>query len=364
MSTAKQIIDALNLSNLIQTKKVLYVNPTTETKERTHAKEKIDVFQYNLAESKFAKNLPLEKVHAIKTNNFKTWINIDNINKYSVEELATVFKIHPLIQEDILSAQQRPKVDEMDHQIYCVMQMMYLDPIDHSIDSEQISFVLGHDTLLTLQEDDRRDHFVKVREHLAINGSKIRINTMDYLFYCLLDAIVDSYYDVMEQLSIKIEQLEEQASRGKTQENTMAKINSLRKEIILYRRNVVPVRDLLSALIRSENKLINPATIKYFNDVQDHVIQAIDLSDNYRDVISNIRDLHYNHLNIRTNESMKFMAVVTSLLAPATVIGGIFGMNFDKIPYIHNQNGFFFAVTLMVITPIIMLWWFKRKGWY
>jgi magnesium transporter len=145
---------------------------------------------------------------------------------------------------------------------------------------------------------------------------------------------------------------------------SLAKINQLRKELIVLKRNIAPVRDLMSSLIRSESELLNDRTTKYFKDVYDHIVQAYDLSENYRDMMTSMQDLYVNNVNLRLNEVMKVMAIVTCILAPATVIGGIFGMNFEVIPYAHHQWGFYFAVGLMLLIPVWMIWVFRKRGWF
>jgi magnesium transporter len=157
--------------------------------------------------------------------------------------------------------------------------------------------------------------------------------------------------------------LEEKIIRG-SNTRTLAVINSLRKELIVLKRNVSPVRELINGFIRSESDLLEERTTKYFKDVYDHILQANDLAENYRDMMMNLQDLYLSNVNLKTNEVMKVMAIVTCLLAPATVIGGIFGMNFDRIPYLHHQYGFFIAVGLMLIVPVWMLVVFKRRGWF
>ena len=138
----------------------------------------------------------------------------------------------------------------------------------------------------------------------------------------------------------------------------------LRKEMIVLKRNISPVRELINGILRSESNLVEEMTEKYFKDVYDHIVQANELAENYRDMMINLQDLYLSNVNLKMNEVMKVMAVVTCLLAPATVIGGIFGMNFEKIPWLHNKYGFFIAVGLMLIIPIWMISMFKRKGWF
>src|SRR5205085_3457881 len=159
------------------------------------------------------------------------------------------------------------------------------------------------------------------------------------------------------------ENLEEEIIR-RSNTRSLAKINSLRKELIVLKRNVAPVRDMIYSIVKSETELIAERTTKYFRDVHDHTVQAADLADNYRDMMLNMQDLYLSNVNLKTNEVMKVLAIVTCLLAPATVIGGIFGMNFESIPYIHNHWGFFRAFGSWFVFRAIIFWIFKRRDWF
>ena len=167
----------------------------------------------------------------------------------------------------------------------------------------------------------------------------------------------------MEKMGEKIELLEEDIIKN-SNNRSLVKINMIRKEMILLKRSIAPVRELISGILRSESELIEEKTEKYFKDVYDHIIQANDLSENYRDMMMNMQDLYLSNVNLRMNEVMKVMAVVTCLLAPATVIGGIFGMNFDIIPLLHNKWGFFISVGLMLFVPLLMVRSFRKRGWF
>jgi magnesium transporter len=141
-------------------------------------------------------------------------------------------------------------------------------------------------------------------------------------------------------------------------------INLIRKDLMLLKRNTTPVRDLVAAILRSDNPLLNDNTTKYYKDVHDHIMQANDLVDNYRELVNTLQEMYFNNINLRMNEVMKTLAILTTVMAPATVIGGIFGMNFDIIPYAHHEWGFYGTVVVMVAIPIIMIWWFRRRGWF
>jgi len=232
-----------------------------------------------------------------------------------------------------------------------------------TVETEQISIVLGKEFVLSFQEDASRDVFDPLRNKLNMAKSQIRLRSADYLLYAMLDLIVDNYFLVMEKLGEQIEYLEEDVVR-RSNTRTLARINQLRKEQIILKRNIAPVRDLISSIIRSESDLLEDSTTKYYKDVYDHIVQAYDLSENYRDIMMSMQDLYISNVNLKMNEVMKVMAIVTSVLAPATVIGGIFGMNFDVIPYSHHEWGFYFAVAVMLLIPMWMLWAFKRRGWF
>ena len=194
-------------------------------------------------------------------------------------------------------------------------------------------------------------------------NSRVRLRGADYLCYSMVDLIVDNYFYVMEKLGDRIEQVEEEVIRN-SNKRSLARINQLRKELIVLKRNIAPVRDLIGGMLRSESLLLDDKTTKYFKDVQDHITQAYDLSENYRDIMISMQDLYINNVNLKMNEVMKVMAIVTCLLAPATVIGGIFGMNFESIPLLHNKWGFLTSVCLMLLIPLWMLAAFKRRGWF
>jgi magnesium transporter len=241
--------------------------------------------------------------------------------------------------------------------------MLYYNENKKTVEAEQISIVLGHNFVISFQEDASRDVFNPLRLKLNMPKSQIRARPADYLCYAMIDLIVDNYFLVMEKLGEQIESLEEELIR-KSNNRSLIRINQLRKEHIVLKRNIGPVRDMLNSIIRSESDLLEDRTTKYFNDVYDHISQAFDLSENYRDMLMSMQDLYINNVNLKLNEVMKVMAIVTCLLAPATVIGGIFGMNFDIIPYAHHQWGFYFAVGLMLLIPIWMLWQFRKRGWF
>ena len=366
MTRAEKYFRYLNPFTLFgteRTKEILHVNPTTNISRKDAETVHITVYDYNETNLSANQLQSVEECFGYKQNHHISWINIDGLRKQDVETVGLHYGIHPLIIEDILSINQRPKMDEVEGVLYCLLNMLYYNERSQTVEQEQISIVLGKDFVITFQEDPSRDVFDPIRDKLKLSHSKLRQRGADYLCYTMLDLIVDNYFYVMEKLGDRVEQVEEEVIRN-SNTRSLAKINQLRKELIVLKRNIAPVRDLIGGIIRSENDLLDERTTKYFKDVHDHIIQAYDLSENYRDVMISMQDLYINNVNLKMNEVMKVLAIVTCCLAPATVIGGIFGMNFDVIPTAHNEWGFYTAVGAMLIIPLLMLIVFKKRGWF
>lgn len=364
LSQTKHAIDYLfNTKNngTISRKEKMY-NPI-DSQARADARDvTICVYQYDGQDVKIHQLQTPEETFAFKDSACVNWINIDGIRRDYVKEICGHFGVHPLIEEDIISIGQRPKMDEVDNIMYCLLNMIYFNEKTITVEQEQISILLGKNFVITFQEDASRDVFNSLREKLKANGSKVRNAGADYLAYSLIDLIVDHYFIVMDKLSDCLEAAEDEIIGGSSIDS-LAQTNRLRKELIVLRRNILPVRDMVSSIMRSDSELLNKKVIRYFKDVYDHIMQAADMVDNYRDLMMNMQDLYLNKANIRMNEIMKVLAIVTCLMAPATVIGGIFGMNFDTIPWLHNQYGFWFAVALMTMIPVYMIYLFKKNGW-
>lgn len=352
-----------SLFGTARTKEILTSNPVTEVSREDAERVHITVYDYDETElhERVLKNIS-ESFH-LRDNDRITWINIDGLRNSDVQAISEHYGIHALITEDILSLNQRPKMDEVEDILYCLLNMLYYNEKTQNVELEQISIVLGKGFVITFQEDPTRDVFNPIRDRLRIANSKLRQRGADYLCYSMLDLIVDNYFLVMEKLGDCIETVEEDVVR-KSNTRSLARINQFRKELIVLKRNIAPVRDLVAAIIRSESDLLEERTTKYFKDVHDHIIQAYDLSENYRDMMVGLQDLYINNVNLRMNEVMKVLAIVTCVLAPATVIGGIFGMNFDVIPTAHKEWGFYTAVGMMFAIPALMLVVFKRRGWF
>lgn len=357
----KQLIEPV--FNTHRTKEILSYNPAVQPEREDVAMTKLFVYCYNATEVAAHELKNIEEAFAYRDSDKICWINIDGIVKSDVQAIAQHFLIHPLLVEDILSIGQRPKMDDIEGVMFCLLNMLYFNEQNCSVEQEQVSIVLGKNFVISFQEEAHRDVFNAVRDKLQLTASRVRQKGADYLCYSLLDMIVDHYFEVMDQLGDKIEELEEEIIRA-SDTRSLAKLNSLRKELIILKRNVAPVRELVNGFIKSESDLLDDKINKYFKDVYDHIIQANEVAENYRDILTSLQDLYISQVNLKMNEVMKVMAIVTCLLAPAAVIGGIFGMNFDLIPYAHQKSGFYITVGVMLLVPLIMLRIFKKRGWF
>lgn len=343
-------------------KRIVY-DPAQETQQRNADIVSLyTVFDYNASELTERQFASIADYKSLRKPGCTTWINADGLKKDEVEQLCAAFDVHPLLVEDILSIGQRAKMDEMNDRLFCLLPMIYFNESSASIELEQVSIVMGDNFILSFQEDATRDVFDPLRHRLRNGGQRLRERSADYLCYSLLDVIVDSYFGVLERMSNKIDEIED-ALLANEENTVLPSISHLRKEVMLLKRSIAPVRELVGGFLRTGNQLVESRHEKYFKDVSDHIIQANETCENLRDMLSNLQDLYMNRINLKMNEIMKIFTMVSLLLAPATVIGGIFGMNFDRIPLLHDQLGFYISVALMLLIPILMILYFRRKKW-
>jgi magnesium transporter len=273
------------------------------------------------------------------------WVNIDGLHDVSVlERLGTMMGVHPLVIEDIANVGQRPKLEEHDR-----------------LTDEQVSIVVGPGFLFSFQQT-QGDVFEPVRDRIRSGKGKIRSRGSDYLAYALMDALVDSYFHVLERLGDEAERLETEVIEA-TSEAAMEALHHLKRELLVLRRSIWPLRDLTSAFQRCDPELVDEATKVYVRDVHDHCYQLIDTVEILRDVTTGIRDLHLSNVSNRTNEVMKVLTVMASVFIPLTFVAGVYGMNFELMPELEWRWGYPGVMLLMAALGTGMLWLFRRKKW-
>ncbi|WP_299781636.1 magnesium/cobalt transporter CorA [uncultured Formosa sp.] len=324
----------------------------------------IEVFNYSPTHV-YEKELPkIEDSYAYKSNSTEevTWININGLNHTkAIENIGELYNIHPLILEDIANISQRPKIDEFEDYLSLSMKMLYYDSKNGLI-SEQITLILGHNYVLTFQESEG-DVFDELRERIRHGKGRLRTLGSDYLFYALIDNIVDHYFVVVERLGDKIEDLEDELFNGITQGNLSTQIQDLKREILRIRRAIFPVRDIINRVEKSEHKLIDQKTLPFFRDVYDHTIQVNENTEVYREMVWGLMDMYMTGISNKMNEVMKVLTIISTIFIPLTFIAGIYGMNFDNMPELHHPYSYPILICIMVIMVAIMIYYFKRKKW-
>jgi len=331
--------------------------------EKKSDETKITIIDYN--ESYFFENIAetVDNLPALTDESSVRWVNIDTVHQTEIiEKIGNIFKLHPLVQEDILNTDQRPKIDDYGEYIYVVLKNFnYIDK-NEEITSEQISLILGKNFVISFQEGFNEDLFRTVRERIKNGKGKIRKKKADYLLYSIIDMIVDNYFLILEKTGDRVELLEEKLIASPSTE-TLKIIHSLKREIVHLRKSVWPLREVIGKLERRESELIIHGTEIYFRDVYDHTIQIIDTMETYRDIISGMVDIYLSSISNRMNEIMKVLTIITTIFIPLSFIAGIYGMNFKNIPEIRWDWGYPAVLLLMLVCALLMLFYFRKKKW-
>jgi len=304
----------------------------------------------------------IEDCFPFKDTSTVSWINVDGLHDISiVEKAGKHFDIHPLILEDIVNTGQRPKFEDVEKHIFIVLKMLYFDDNSQTVQSEQVSIVLASNYVISFQEKIG-DVFEQIRDRIRNARGRIRKMGPDYLMYVLLDAIVDSYFGILEKLGEKIELMEEELV-GDPTEKTLKQIYDLKREMVFLRKSVWPLRELVSGITRSESSLIIETTGVYLRDVYDHTIQVIDTVESFRDMLSGMLDIYLSSVSNRMNAVMKVLTIIATIFIPLTFITGIYGMNFTFMPELDWQLGYPFSLLVMLAIGMVMVVYFRMKKW-
>ena len=294
--------------------------------------------------------------------NTVTWINADSVQVPGMlEAFGGLMGFHPLMLEDILHTDQRPKYEDYGDYIFIVLKMLDFDADTKEITIEQLSIVLGANYVISFQERPG-DPFDPLRERIRKSLGRIRKMRPDYTAYALMDSVVDRYFEVLEKIGEKIEAIETMLA-GNAKSDTLRMIHDLRRELIFLRKSVWPLREVIASMQRSESPLIHESTELFLRDLHDHVIRVAEGIDTYRDMLSSMQDVYLSSISNRTNEIMKVLTLFSSIFLPLTFITGVFGMNFRNIPELDWHYGFQATIGLMVLMGAGMFVFFKRKKW-
>lgn len=290
------------------------------------------------------------------------WINAYGVHDPEVlASLARRFDIHPLVQEDILNTDQRQKLDHYDNALYLVLHRHSLSADSKELIKDQISLVIGRHYVLTFQEQPSNT-FEPVRERLRADRGGLRRAGIGMLAYSLLDSVVDSYFALIEHLSEHAEELEKEIL-GKPSPRALESIHQLKRNVSHLRRNLYPLREVLSLLYRDSPDFFPPEVEIYLRDVHDHTIHILESLEDLRDLATGLLDVYMTTVSHRVNLEVRALTVVATIFMPATLIAGVFGMNFKQMPWLEDAHGFAMAMTLMacIATIMLLLFWRRRS---
>lgn len=328
----------------------------------------IDIFDYTPERINHSQNLTTQEIIPYLDTESISWIDIQGLGDEKIlREIGEIFKLPLLILEDIVNVPQRPKLEYHPDFLLITTQMVMVK--NKGFWTEQVSFILGKNYLLTIQEEPLRDPFDPVRNRLEKNVGFIRQLEADYLCYALIDAIVDNFFPVLESYGDRLEDLEEEAIE-KPNYQTLTKIYQIRRELLAFRRLVWPQREIFNSLIRDGSDHISPTIINYLRDCYDHTIQIIDVLETYRELASGLTDVYLSATGNKMNEIMKVLTVISTIFIPLTFIAGVYGMNFNpekspfNMPELNWYWGYFLCLGAMLLISGIQIYIFWKKGWF
>lgn len=323
---------------------------------------KISLIQYN--EATFSEQTFLDVASMLKEvkPGLIKWINVDGINRLDIiEAIGKAYGIHPLTQEDIVHVDSRPKFEEYSRYVASILQMLYYD---NGVRYEHLSIVLFEDTVISFQEPCGGDAFDVIRTRLRECKGRVRKMGPDYLAYALIDAVVDHYFYVIEELGEKIELLDEDILNNIHMNGIMHRIHELKREVLLTRKLIWPAREMILNMMRSDTELINETNSIYLRDVHDHINRVTETVDQYRETLNNIMEVHLANNANKMNEVMKALTVISAIFIPVTFIAGVYGMNFKFMPELETKYGYWITIGFMLSLMIGMGIFFKRKKWW
>lgn len=324
---------------------------------------KISIIDYKDEQFQEMEAPSLEACFPFKDTESVTWINIEGIHRPEIlEKLGQCYGLHPLVQEDIMATDQRPKMEDFGDYMFIVLKMIKYNAKNGGLEIEQVSLILGRNFVLSFQEGKEGDVFDPLRERLRTGKGRIRKMGADYLVYAMMDSIVDNYFVVLENLGEEIEVIEEKLMTDPGPD-ILRSIHKLKRDMIYLRKSVWPLREVIGGLERGESSLVPAATRIYLRDIYDHTIQVIDTVETFRDMIAGMLDIYLSSVSNRLNAVMKVLTVIATIFMPLTFIVGLYGMNFKYMPELEWHWGYPAVVGVMVGIAAWMLILFKRKKW-
>jgi len=293
---------------------------------------------------------------------FIKWIDIYGLTQIKViEEIGRQFNLHPLVLEDILSPNQTPKLEDFGNYIFAVLQKLSWNQEKEDFDYEQISLILGENYVISFQERDT-NLFNPIYERIHVPKGKVRVMGADYLFYVLIDIIIDDYFIVIEKVGENIENIEDILIKN-PEPATLQNIYRLKRSSIELRKSIWPIREVINKLQREQSNLIGDELHIYLRDIYDHIFRISDLLENYRDIIFGMLDMYLSSVSNRMNDIMKVLTIISTIFIPISFLAGFYGMNFHYMPELSKPMAYPILIMIMASIALVMLYFFKRKKW-
>jgi len=301
-------------------------------------------------------------VEMVKNTGTVTWVNVSGLHDTAlIGEIGRFFNVHPLLLEDILNTDQRPRMEPYDDFIYIVLKMLHWDEGTTAVEIEQVSLLVSGSYVLSFEEGED-NIFDPLRQRLKNEQSRLRSCGSDYLAYAILDTIVDNYFLILEQISDQLEVLEDEVITNPTPE-TLDTIQNLKRELLYIRKVVWPLREAIGRLSHGDIPFFEQNTVIYIRDVYEHTIQIIDSVETFRGIVSGTLDIYLSSVSNKMNEIMKVLTVIATVFIPITFITSLYGMNFTHMPELDWPFGYPLVWLIILITSGSLLMYFKRRDW-
>lgn len=304
----------------------------------------------------------LQLPQPVETTTHITWLDLVGINHTDmVEELGKTYNLHPLVLEDIVNTEQRPKFEEFTGYTFFTLKKAEYTRLSAFVALSQVSIVFGKNFVLTFREEDS-DLFDNIRKRLISGASRARNKKSDFLVYLIIDSIVDSYFDIIETISDEIDIVEERMLKDNNGKSIQV-FQRLKRNLAFMFKSLYPLREALSKLEKRDNPLLDSDTLPYFRDVYDHTIHIIESIENQRDILGGVMDVYLSSLNNKMNSIMKVLTVIATIFIPLSFFASVYGMNFRNFPELQWKYGYLYFWVLILIVVGIMLYYFKKKKW-
>jgi magnesium transporter len=291
------------------------------------------------------------------------WYDIRGIhNTKLIEFFGEKFEIHPLILEAVVDIHQRPRFEEYNKGNFILLRSLSFNKTRMEVTKEHVAIYFNHGFITTFQET-KSDLFELVRKRISSSNSRIRERGTDYLAYALIDSIVDNYYTTMESIEEVIEDLDEQVSIN-PDFNSKVDIHKLKKELLILRKSIAPLREAISRFSKSDSDFISKNNYVFIRDLYGNTVQVMDTVESYRDILNGLQDLFITEVSFKMNKVMQLLTLVSVIFIPLTFLAGIYGMNFEHMPELKKENAYFILLSIMLVIAAIMVFYFKRKKWF